>query len=157
MCDPSAGGSRPAPATLQGPPTLTYEADTPKRLSSDEKCLHHLKVALVLSERCPPVCFLLLLPVPFSWCDIPSLPSLVFSTSPAIPENHLSFYYYPFFLLLSPAVAPSTLQPLGGRVEDLVSEGSKGGRRWCGCGPRGLEGLPCGSHLSHHQVLTCLI
>lgn len=118
--DSSAGGSRPAPATLRGPPTLTDEADTPKRLSSDEECLQHPKVTLVLSERCPPM--------PFSWCDIPSLPSLVFSTSPALLEKLLSFYYYPLFLPLSPAVPLSTLQPLDGRVEGLASEGSKGGQ-----------------------------
>lgn len=34
-CDPSAGGSRPAPANIHGPLTLTFEADTPERLSSD--------------------------------------------------------------------------------------------------------------------------
>lgn len=146
--DSSAGGSRPAPATLRGPPTLTDEADTPKRLSSDEECLQHPKVTLVLSERCPPM--------PFSWCDIPSLPSLVFSTSPALLEKLLSFYYYPLFLPLSPAVPLSTLQPLDGRVEGLASEGSKGGQMWPGCGPRCPEGTSRSSHLSHHQGFNCL-
>lgn len=115
--DPSAGASRPAPATLQGLPTLTYKASTRKRLSSDEERPHHPAVALVLSERCPPVCFPLLLPAPFSSCDIPSLPSLVFSTSHPLPKNTL-FYCYPFFLPLFPACAiicPSALGWAGGQ------------------------------------------
>lgn len=147
-CDPSTSGLRPAPATLQGPSSLIYKTDTPKRLSSDEKLLHNSKVALLLSGRYSPVCFLLLFPVPFFWCDIPSLPSLAFSISPELPGNLLSFYYYPFSLPSCPAVLQSTLQLLSGQVEGLASEGSKERQRGPDCGPQDLKGPSCNSHLS---------
>lgn len=140
-CDSSAGGSRPAPATLRGPPTLTYEADTPKRLSSDEECLHHPKVTLVLSERCPPM--------PFSWCET-CLPFLHSSSPPPQPflKNFFLFTIIPFsyhYLLLCRYLPFS---PWMGRWRVWPLRAARGD----GCDlavDRGVRRV-------HHVVLTCL-
>lgn len=84
---------------------------------------------------------------------VTSLPSLVFSTSPALPENLLSFYCYLFFLPISLAVPPSTLQPM--RVQPLRAARGDAGDLAVDLGWL-EEGPSCSSLLSHHKVFNCL-
>lgn len=93
---PKCWVSRPVSATLQGSPTLTSEANTPKRLSGDAP----ESFSCSFLHLCPGVTSLHFL----HSCPLPQ----------PFPKTIFLFTIISFFLAVSSSVAPSALQPMVG-------------------------------------------